>query len=141
MTTFDWITELPRAMADATRHLKRGDIVAAFGILGHVMTEIWSKAYEQGQVDRAIALVKEHELFSIAHQDPYSYRAYQKPRGYAGDAVMMDYVYAGVAADDTSDLGKAVFAGTTRGSMGLSVLFRRNLLGKVCISQPPVGRI
>jgi extracellular factor (EF) 3-hydroxypalmitic acid methyl ester biosynthesis protein len=128
MMTTDWITALPRAMDDATSHLKNGDIVPAFGILGNGMTEIWANAYMQGQVDRAIATVKEHELFSIAHQDPYSNRAYKKPRGYAGDAVMMDYVYAGVAVDGTTDLGKAVFTGTTRGSMGLSVLFRRHLL-------------
>ena len=129
-----WITELPRAMTTATQHLKNGDIVPAFGILGSGMTDIWANAYALGQVDRAIAVVREHELFEIAHQDPYSHRAYNKPRGYAGDAVMMDYVYAGVAAEDTTNLGKAVFAGTTRGSMGLSVLFRRQLL-TACINE------
>jgi hypothetical protein len=128
MTTIDWTAELPCAMDDATRHLKNGEVVAAFKILGNEMTGIWNKAYEQGQIDRAIGIVKEHELFSIVQQDPYSSRAYQKPRGYAGDAVMMDYVYAGIPNDDVSELGKAVFTGTTRGSMGLSVLFRRQLL-------------
>ena len=134
MTSTDWATELHRAMDDATNHLKNGDIVAAFGILGNGMTEIWANAFAQGRVNHAIAAVREHELFSIAHQDPYSHRAYKKPRGYAGDAVMMDYVYAGVAADGTTDLGKAVFTGTTRGSMGLSVLFRRHLL-TACINE------
>ena len=134
MTTTDWTIELPRAMSAATAHLKNGDVVSAFNIIGNGMTDIWANAYAQGQVDRAIATVREHELFTIAHQDPYSERAYKKPRGYAGDAVMMDYVYAGVAADGTTDLGKAVFTGTTRGSMGLSVLFRRQLL-TACINQ------
>ena len=128
MTTSDWTTELPRAMTAAAHHLKNGEIVPAFNIIGNGMTDIWAKAYAQGQVDQAIATVREHELFAIAHQDPYSERAFKKPRGYAGDAVMMDYVYAGVAAEGTTDLGKAVFTGTTRGSMGLSVLFRRQLL-------------
>lgn len=128
MINSDWTTELTGAMDNATGHLKNGDIVAAFGILGNGMTEIWADAYAQGQLDRAIASVREHELFDIVRQDPYSHRAYKKPRGYAGDAVMMDYVYAGVPPEGTSDLGKTVFAGTTRGSMGLSVLVRRNLL-------------
>ena len=30
---------------------------------------------------------------SLLHQDPFTYRAFAKPRGYAGDAVMMDYIY------------------------------------------------
>ena len=139
MTPTDWTTELPRAMTAATHHLKKGEIVSAFNIIGNGMTDIWAKAYAQGQVDRAIATVREHELFSIAHQDPYSERAYKKPRGYAGDAVMMDYVYAGVAAQGTTDLGKAVFTGTTRGSMGLSVLFRRQLL-TACINEVASSR-
>ena len=133
MTSTDWTTQLPFAMHEATQHLKNGNIVPAFKILGNGMTDIWADAYAQGQVDRAIVAVQAHELFDISHQDPYSHRAFNKPRGYAGDAVMMDYVYSGVAAEGTTDLGKAVFAGTTRGSMGLSVLFRRQLL-TACIN-------
>src|SRR6478735_1879201 len=34
-----------------------------------------------------------HELRNWVYQDPFTRRAYEKPRGYAGDAVMMDYVY------------------------------------------------
>ena len=139
MTSTDWTTELPRAMTEATQHLKNGDVVSAFNIIGNGMTDIWANAYAQGQVGRAIATVREHELFTIAHQDPYSERAFTKPRGYAGDAVMMDYVYRGVPAAGTTDLGKTVFTGTTRGSMGLSVLFRRQLL-TACINEVASNR-
>ncbi len=121
-------------MAEATQHLKNGNIVTAFDIIGNGMNGIWANAYTKNQVDCAVAMVLGHELFGIAHQDPYSHRAYNKRRGYAGDAVMMDYAYDGVAADGTTDLGKAVFSGTTRGSMGLSVLFRRQLL-TACINE------
>ena len=133
MTETDWTAQLPRAMHEATQHLKNDDIVPAFRILGNGLTDIWADAYAQGQLDRAMPAVREHELFDITHQDPYSHRAFNKPRGYAGDAVMMDYVYSGVAAAGTTKLGKAVFADTTRGSMGLSVLFRRHLL-TACIN-------
>ena len=139
MTETDWTIQLPRAMHKATQHLKNSDIVPAFRILGNDITDIWADANTQGQVDRAIAVVRAHELFDIAHQDPYSHRAFNKPRGYAGDAVMMDYVYSGVAAEGTTNLGKAVFAGTTRGSMGLSVLFRRQLL-TACINDVASSR-
>ena len=34
-----------------------------------------------------------HELRQFLYQDPLTWRALDKPRGYAGDAVMMDYIY------------------------------------------------
>jgi hypothetical protein len=41
-------------------------------------------------------------------------RAFSKPRGYAGDAVMMDYIYglgeASTAAAGAMPLGRAIFA-------------------------------
>src|ERR1700730_8656601 len=32
-----------------------------------------------------------HPLRELVHQDPFTYRTFSKPRGYAGDAVMLDY--------------------------------------------------
>src|SRR5262249_38418269 len=50
----------------------------------------------------------------VLHQDPFTYRAFSKPRGYAGDAVMMDYIYglgdARQADEDATPIGRAVFA-------------------------------
>jgi len=34
-----------------------------------------------------------HPIVRYLHADPLTYRAFSKPRGYAGDAVMMDYIY------------------------------------------------
>ena len=34
-----------------------------------------------------------YPLRELLHQDPFTYRAFSKPRGYAGDAVTMDYIY------------------------------------------------
>lgn len=36
---------------------------------------------------------RNHPLCGLIHQDPFTHRAFSKPRGYAGDAVMMDYIY------------------------------------------------
>lgn len=35
-----------------------------------------------------------HPLLPLLHQDLFTQRAFTKPRGYPGDAVMLDYVYA-----------------------------------------------
>jgi len=34
-----------------------------------------------------------HPIALYVHADPFTYRAFTKPRGHAGDAVMMDYIY------------------------------------------------
>ena len=35
----------------------------------------------------------QHDLAGIFHKDPFTRRAFKKPRGYAGDAIMLDYIY------------------------------------------------
>ena len=73
---------------------------------------------------------RNHPLFDWIQQDPYSRRAYEKPRGYAGDAVMLDYIYSGEPDEGTSAIGRAVFDGTTRTSTGRSVIERRDRLAQ-----------
>ncbi len=46
--------------------------------------ETWTKLRNQ---------IKCHALGRLVHQDPCTRRSYQKPRGYAGDAVLIDYLY------------------------------------------------
>jgi len=73
-----------------------------------------------------------HPLCSLLYQDPFTYRAFAKPRGYAGDAVMMDYIYglgeAAQAARDATPLGRAIFQylGTRPSAKG--VRYRRRLI-------------
>ena len=66
-----------------------------------------------GEWHRMVAHAREHPLFELLMQDPYTARAFQKPRGYAGDAVMLDYVYGryGWSNDaGVTDLGMAIHA-------------------------------
>jgi SAM-dependent methyltransferase len=43
----------------------------------------------------------------------------------------MDFIYQGTPPAGTSDMGRGIFAATTRASMGLSVLYRRQLLKRL----------
>jgi len=73
-----------------------------------------------------------HPICSLLHQDPFTYRAFAKPRGYAGDAVMMDYIYglgeAGEADRNATPLGRTIFQymGTRPSAKG--VRYRRQLI-------------
>jgi len=74
-----------------------------------------------------------HPVCSLLYQDPFTYRAFSKPRGYAGDAVMMDYIYGlgetEKALAETTPLGRAIFEYLDAGSAAkAAVRHRRRLL-------------
>jgi hypothetical protein len=59
-----------------------------------------------------------HPIRELLHQDPFTLRAFEKPRGYAGDANLLDFVYAtdeGLGPPEgTSELGRKIFQYSTR---------------------------
>jgi extracellular factor (EF) 3-hydroxypalmitic acid methyl ester biosynthesis protein len=55
-----------------------------------------------------------HPISAFVHQDPFTWRCFSKPRGYAGDAVMLDHLYGDARLDSaTSQLGRAIHCVTT----------------------------
>lgn len=68
------------------------------------------------------------ELRKIAHECPYTRRGFAKPRGYAGDAILLDYIYGGAAIpEDTTLRGRDILAWMRRESTGFSsVRWRRD---------------
>ena len=43
-----------------------------------------------------------HPACGLMRQDPFTFRAFSKPRGYAGDAVTVDYIYGLGEADSAA---------------------------------------
>ena len=77
--------------------------------------------------------IRESDLMSLVHQDPFTSRAFNKPRGYAGDAVMMDYIYGldeGWQPPATSLLGQGIFQYTISASASAGVRARREHLAE-----------
>lgn len=112
----------------ALAQVHAGRALAGYRLLGLPLSALWSEARGSGRADEMLAWCRQHPLHALAQEDPYTHRATHKPRGYAGDAVMMDYIYQGMPPQGTSALGTQIFGATTRVSMGLSVLYRRQLL-------------
>jgi hypothetical protein len=73
---------------------------------------------------------RQHPIQALLLQDPHTARALMKPRGYAGDAEMLDYVYTGEPPQDTTAVGRAIFRSTTGLPNGRSVVARRDLLAQ-----------
>ena len=73
-----------------------------------------------------------HPIRHLLHQDPFTYRAFSKPRGYAGDAVMMDYIYglgeATCAAQAATPFGRSIFEHMATRPSARAVRYRRQLL-------------
>jgi extracellular factor (EF) 3-hydroxypalmitic acid methyl ester biosynthesis protein len=137
-TTDDTSTETPggltleentQALLDlAARRVALGQACEAFRLLTPPLSALWSEARATGQAEAMRAWCHAHPLHAMVLQDPFTHRAATKPRGYAGDAVMMDFIYDGQPPAGTSAIGADVFAATTRAGMGLSVRYRRHLL-------------
>lgn len=105
-----------------------GRAVEAFRLLTPPLSALWSEARATGRAEEMLAWCRAHPLHALVLQDPFTHRAASKPRGYAGDAVMMDYIYTGKPPAGTTAPGAEVFNATTCAGMGLSVRYRRQLL-------------
>jgi hypothetical protein len=60
-----------------------------------------------------------HPVAAILMEDPFTRRSAERPRGYAGDAVLLDYIYRGLTEDQArsvTSLGNAIFEQTARAS-------------------------
>lgn len=122
------VQKLGQLLSQAQYELRANATINAFQRLGPQLTKLWRSADSAEIKNSLVDQARSHPIFSIIQEDPYSRRAFLKPRGYAGDAATLDYVYSGIAPPGTSVLGTRVFNRTTRGPMGLSVLYRKDLL-------------
>ena len=76
-------------------------------------------------------VVAPHPILAQLHEEPFTRRAFEKPRGYAGDAVLLDLCYRHRPYDVTlTRLGAVLHAWIDRRPAALSVLERRTILAR-----------
>lgn len=78
-----------------------------------------------------VAACRSHALHELIQEDPFTRRAFTKPRGYAGDAVMLDYIYGHEEQwpePEASPLGTAIFRYTTQAPASAGVRARRGFI-------------
>jgi hypothetical protein len=78
---------------------------------------------------------EEHPLAAVLAQDPFTARALEKPRGYAGDAVMMDYLYgihhSHLADAQATRAGREIHGYIQRNPAGQAVCWRRRHIAEL----------
>lgn len=76
-----------------------------------------------------------HPICQIIHEDPFTARSFHKPRGYAGDALLIDYIYTrdplAAGRTDVSPLGELIFGFTTGAPASAGVRTRRDMMAAI----------
>lgn len=104
-----------------------GDSSAALDRLCRGLNGLRECVGEVVWLEEGVPICRAHPLFGITRADPYTSRAFDKPRGYAGDAVMLDYLYQGPPAG-LDPRGADLLAAIAESPNGRSILWRRDLI-------------
>lgn len=79
-----------------------------------------------------IPIVQNHPTMDYFHADPFTQWSFAKPRGYSGDAHLIDFIYhhpsVSQQIESTSVQGRALFESTTNSPSPVAVRERRDLL-------------
>jgi hypothetical protein len=82
----------------------------------------------------AVSVCRLHPICSDLLQDPLTQRSFRKPRGYSGDAVILDMIYGCCPRNEFpgNDMGKAVFCYTAgSGRSPQAVRYRRSTIARI----------
>ena len=124
-----WEQELQFALDHALRKFSLLPSPKFIDALAVRLGDIYDLAVADDQLPLFKAICRSHPFAEMVLEDPYSRRAHEKPRGYAGDAVMLDYIYRPEAIA-ASPLGVAMHRATTGLSSAKSILWRRDYLAR-----------
>jgi extracellular factor (EF) 3-hydroxypalmitic acid methyl ester biosynthesis protein len=101
------------------------------GLRAHLAPEEWTALTEQA---------RSHPLHGLLLESPFTRRAYAKPRGYAGDAILMDLIYGTTPGEGLSPLGGMLYGYEFDSPCFKSVRTRRAVLAReiddVAAAQP-----
>ena len=106
--------------------MERKDFKSAFQLLGADLSLVYDLASRLECLVGLRQLARSHKLFAYCQEDPYTSRSFTKPRGYSGDAVILDFLYFSSVPDGTSATGREIFNKKTKGPVACSAVFRKD---------------
>lgn len=78
-----------------------------------------------------VAHARKSPLCQILHADPFTYRSFSKPRGYPGDAALLDMIYYKEPPQGISSLAAQIFSWTITSPASEAVRQRRQILAEM----------
>lgn len=105
--------------------LQRGRFERGMTNLAEGLTEYCLTLNGDAWANEVLPACRRHALDELLLQDPFTRRSRERPRGYAGDAVMMDYIYFCEPPRPCTDMGQQLFAYLTDSPCAASVRWRR----------------
>jgi len=103
-------TQAQKLFDDVYVRLSKDQVMQGMQELFNGLRQLRRGAASADWLDFARKAWTAHPVKQLLHQDPFTRRAFEKPRGYAGDAELLDYIY-GLRSlpTETSRLGAAIF--------------------------------
>jgi extracellular factor (EF) 3-hydroxypalmitic acid methyl ester biosynthesis protein len=123
------LERLDRVHAEIKSGTFRGD--AHVPEIGWVL-ELMRRQSRPAEWKERVDSIRSHPVVEATQQDPFTHRSFHKPRGYPGDAVLLDFIYRHQSTqtylDDTSELGRQIFSYTSVSPASSGVSARRDRL-------------
>jgi hypothetical protein len=83
-----WLDGIHRQLASG------GDVQTGMQVLHHVLFNLRARWSRKDWRRFCLEIARVHPLRELLHQCPFTRHGYERPRGYAGDAALIDYLYA-----------------------------------------------
>lgn len=124
------------------QRIDRGDVARA---VEEVRADLWllRRALDTEAWQAKIPDLRRTDVVHSILADPFSRHAQERPRGYPGDAPLLDWIYEAEthgAAPAEGTLSAAVFAHTIQSPACAAVRWRKELLSKALARLPEGGR-
>lgn len=128
----DVALKLRLTLSEIAAELRSGNVKGAIKDLFDELSVLVSTV-ESGQwSDELITVAREHEIFQLIMECPFTSHSFKRPRGYPGDAALLDIIYqhpsSREAIEASSELGLATLEAIAEVAACKAVRFRRELI-------------
>lgn len=125
-------TRLAKLLDSTFKLFQKGAIKPAMTKLAKGLWQIRNSVPKESWKGSLIAMARSHPLKDFLHQDPLTYRSFVKPRGYPGDAVLLDWVYGdpSIAAElkSLTEGGRKIYDETFHRLSAQATRLRKNII-------------
>ncbi len=124
--------EIERFLAPGLAMLERGHTAEGIDLITETLTQIRDNTGAQWQ--DAIKVIRTMKLFEISQLCPFTNHSFRKPRGYPGDAILLDWIYRDyrlLISPDPVSMSASLYRRTTSSPPATAVRWRRRHLANL----------